>query len=86
MEFDELINQELDVDSPDFTAEDAKSAIETVSEDDFSVKATEHLKRMIDSGESGRTNYQRKKFAGSNYLVLCFGGSKAIFKMGWLTQ
>lgn len=85
MELDELLKEELDVDSPDFTAEEAESAIDTVSEDDFAAKAAEHLKGLIVDGGWGKTDYRRKKFGGVNYLVLRFGESKTVFKMAWLS-
>lgn len=86
MELDELLKEELDIDSPDFTAEEAESAVETTSEDDFAGKATEYLKGLIADGGWGKTNYQRKKFRGSNYLVLRFGESKKVFKMAWILR
>jgi hypothetical protein len=85
MDLDDLLKEE-DTDSPDFTAEEAASAIETVSEDDFVAKAADHLKGLITIGVSGRTQYQRKKFKGVNYEVLRLGDSKLVFKMAWLPR
>jgi hypothetical protein len=85
MELDDLLKEELNSDSPDFTAEEAESAIETTSEDDFVGKSAEHLNGLIAEGVVGRTDYQRKKFGGVNYSVLCFGGYKKVFKVAWLS-
>jgi hypothetical protein len=85
MELEELLKSELNQDSPDFTAEEAESAIDTSSEEDFAIKLTEHLKELIENGGSGRTDYRRKKFGGVNYMVLCFSDSKIVFKMAWLS-
>lgn len=84
MELDELLKEE-NLDSPDFTAEEAASAIETVSEDDFVSKAAEHLKKLMLIGIAGRTKYQRKKLNGINYEVLLLGDHKIVFKMAWLS-
>lgn len=86
MELDELLKEELNTDSPDFTAEEAASATDTLGENDFAVKVSEHLKKLIDGGVFGRTDYQRRKFEGTNYMVLRFGVSKRVFKMAWLPQ
>jgi hypothetical protein len=85
MELDELLKDELNQDSPDFTAEEAEAATDTTSEDDFAAKAAGYLKELIANGAFGRTDYQRKKFGGVNYSVLCFGGYKKVFKVAWLS-
>ena len=84
MELDELLKDELNTDSPDFTSEEAASATDTTSDDDFAVKVAAHLNKLINAGEWGKTDYQRRKFGGVNYMVLRFGGSKMVFKMAWL--
>lgn len=85
MELDDLLKEELNTDSLDFTAEEAASATNTSSEDDFADKAAGYLKGLIAEGAYGRTNFERKKFGGVNYMVLRFGGSKMVFKMSWLS-
>lgn len=85
MELDDLLKEELDTDSPDFTLEEAESATETLNIDDFADKAVKYLKDLIADGVWGKTDYQRKKLGGVNYSVLCFGGYKKVFKMAWLS-
>lgn len=85
MELDDLLKEELNTDSPDFTAEEAESATETLNEDDFAGKAATYLKGLMAKGVWGKTDYQRRKFKGVNYLVLRFGDFKMVFKMAWLS-
>jgi hypothetical protein len=83
MELDELLKDE-NTTSPDFTAEEAASATDTASANDFAVKVSAHLKKLIDAGGWGRTDFQRRKFGGVDYTVLRFEDSKRVFKMAWL--
>jgi hypothetical protein len=85
MQLDDLLKDEFNSDSPEFTAEEVESAINTISENDFVKKSAEHLKGLIAEGVVGRTEYQRKKFGGVNYSVLYFGGYKKVFKTSWLS-
>jgi hypothetical protein len=84
MDLEELspLQEALNADSPDFTAEDALSAVETNTPDDFIAKVVEFVKNH--DGPSHQTS--RKIFNGVNYHVVISGESKAIFKMGWLPR
>lgn len=79
-----IIEGFIDDDSPDFTAEEAASAIDTLNEDDFVAKVANHIKVLIRSGTKGTPQYHRKKHNKVNYEVVLFGDVKAVFKLGWL--
>jgi hypothetical protein len=77
------LQEALEADSPDFTAEEAASAIETISNDDFMDKAITHLREQLTAGVV-QIDYQRRRFGGVNYQRVLFGESKLIFRLGWL--
>jgi hypothetical protein len=84
-EYLDVIQAALDEDSSDFTEEEANSAIETTSEDDFVSKVVAHLSKLAEGGASDQIKYQRKKRSKINYEVVTFGGVRATFKLSWLS-
>lgn len=82
MEFEDLapLKEAVEGDSPDFTAEEAASAIETYNLEDFVAKVFE----FVSSHEGPLHQAFRKKFERVNYHVVILGEFKAVFKMGWL--
>jgi hypothetical protein len=76
------LQEAIEGDSPDFTAEEAASAVETSTPDDFIAKVVEFVK-----GHEGNSHRAiRKMFGGINYHVVILGESKGVFKMAWLPR
>jgi hypothetical protein len=86
MDLDDLLKEELNTNSPDFTAEEAASAIETSSLDDLALKAKAYLQELIASDSTGTYPYhsQRRMFGGINYYRITFGDHQKVFKTEWL--
>lgn len=86
MDLDDLLKEELNTNSQDFTAEEAASAVETNSLDDLALKAKSYLQELIASDSTGAYPYrsQRRMFGGVNYYRIIFGDHQKVFKTEWL--
>ena len=84
MDLEELspLQEALNANSPDFTAAEAESAVETSNPDDFIAKVVEFVK----THDSPSHQAIRKMFNGVNYHVVISGESKGVFKMEWLPR
>jgi hypothetical protein len=80
------LQEALNGDSPDFTAEEAALAVETSSLDDLAQKAKAYLQELIASDSTGTYPYrsQRRMFGGANYYRIIFGDHQKVFKTEWL--
>ena len=73
---------DLDEDSSDFTEEEAKSAAETSSTDDFVMGAAAFIKQA----GSGEPHYERRVRAGIFYCRILVAGQKRVFRTDWLRR
>lgn len=76
----------LNEDSPDFSQEEADSAINTADVDDMRDKVVDHLRKQALAGVTGRIEYQRRRWKGVDYQRVVMGTSKAVFKIAWLRR
>ena len=72
---------DLDEDFPDLTEEEALSAVDTSSMDDFVKQASDFVKQG-----NGEPHYDRRVRSGILYCRILVGSQRKVFRTDWLRR